>query len=291
MAKSAKDNIVRLFREEEDRFPELPLDDLGAAAGESARKPSAAGVDLTGRPRVLMVFGPGSSGKSMLIRWTIERAQRRDDGEPLAMATMDVERPTLLRYFPDAMKPKPADTFDGYLQWLLTKLTERPVTTAIDFGADQNLLPMVSQVPELHQVLDQAGLGVVALYLVTPRQEDLTLLGKMEQAGFQPAATGIVCNLGRATSDRPEAAIREFAAVRRHSVYRAAIDRGAVEVLMPRHYAAQVIEVRSPLGLFQAADKDAQVSGRPMTAFDVSKSLSWLKAMEIEMAPISSWLP
>lgn len=227
----------------------------------------------------------------MLIRWTIERAQRRDDGEPLAMATMDVERPTLLRYFPDAMKPPSGETFDRYLQWLLGKLIERPVTTAIDFGADQHLLPMVSQVPELHQMLEQAGLGVVALYLVTPRQEDLTLLGKMEQAGFQPAATGIVCNLGRTTAAVPDAAIREFAAVRRHSVYRAAIERGAVEVLMPRHYAAQAIEVRTPLGLFQAAENEVPPKVPALPIFDVSRAKSWLGAMEIEMAPIASWLP
>ena len=85
-----------------------------------------------------------------------------------------------------------------------------------------------------------------------------------------------------------------FARVTRHSAYRAAVARGAVEVWMPRLDAtvAQELEAKR-LGFTQARDA-VSPEGRkimPLGPFDRARVRAWLDAMNTEMAPILSWLP
>jgi len=80
---------------------------------------------------------------------------------------------------------------------------------------------------------------------------------------------------------------REFALLRRHPVYRAAIERGATEIWMPRLYAAQQIEARR-ITYRQAADG---AGTPPLGVFDRSRVHRWLAAMDTAFAPIASWMP
>jgi hypothetical protein len=110
-------------------------------------------------------------------------------------------------------------------------------------------------------------------------------LSEMQQAGFQPKATAMVLNEGRVDTSRdPD---REFALLRRHPVYRAAIERGAAEIWMPRLYAAQHIEARR-IGYRQAADGTGSA---PLNIFDRSRVHRWLAAMDAAFAPVESWMP
>ena len=88
--------------------------------------------------------------------------------------------------------------------------------------------------------MESAGVEPVALYPLTPRSSDLTPLAAMTKAGFRPKATALILNEGRADSTR--APLQEFGQIRRHSVYKSAIAQGAVEIWMPRLYAAKAIE-------------------------------------------------
>ncbi|HEX4172094.1 MAG TPA: hypothetical protein VHY82_06400, partial [Acetobacteraceae bacterium] len=76
----------------------------------------------------------------------------------------------------------------------------------------------------------------------------------------------------------------EFETVMEHSAYRAAIERGAARVWMPRLYAAKAIEDRRLL-FSQARD------GGGLGPSDRSRTHHWLRAMEEAFAPIGSWLP
>lgn len=286
MAKSVKDNIVQLFDDRAEEIPETPLGVVATVADRPVSATGGAAVDLTGKPRVVMVFGPGRSGKSSWLRWAVERSHAAD-GDPV-LATVDASRPTLKRFFPGALSPRSAEGAMLWLEKLLGRLIETRKTAAIDFSADMSLVPLLSQVPDLQQMMVGAGVEPVALYLLTPRSDDLTVLKSMEDTGFRPAATGLILNLGTlpAGADAEQA----FAQVRRHSVYRAAIGRGAVEVWMPKLHAAKAIEDRS--ASFLAAASNVVPAGMPaLGIFDPGRTRDWLRQMDESFAPLASWLP
>ena len=169
----------------------------------------------------------------------------RDDGDQLALATVDPVNRELGHYFQAAMAPKTQDPaqITAWLEKLLTWLMTERKSAAVDFGGgDTSLGRLVAEVPDLQTVMEDAGVEPVALYLLSPRSTDLTPLAAMEQTGFKPKATALILNEGRADSTRDRD--QEFAQLRKHSTYRAAISRGAVEIWMPRLYAAKAIEDR-----------------------------------------------
>ena len=110
----------------------------------------------------------------------------------------------------------------------------------------------------------------------------------MAQAGFWPKATALILNEGRADSTRPP--LQEFGQIRRHSVYKSAIAQGAVEIWMPRLYAAKAIEDRR-IGFRRAVNGEIPAGGLGLGPFDRSRTRHWLAAMEDAFAPIASWLP
>ena len=110
--------------------------------------------------------------------------------------------------------------------------------------------------------------------------------------GFSPAATVLVRNegLGELLTHRDEA----FARVVRHSAYREAVERGAVEVWMPRMEAAIAQEIEAKRVNFGQARDGLSPEGRkvaPLGPFDRLRVRRWLETMAVEMKPISSWLP
>ncbi len=116
----------------------------------------------------------------------------------------------------------------------------------------------------------------------------LEAIRALQRAGFQPKATALILNLGRSDPTRdPE---QEFKQLRRQPAYRAAIDAGAVEIWMPRLYAAKAIEDRRIS--FQQGVTGLMPDGRMgLGPFDRSRTHHWLAAMESAFKPISSWLP
>jgi hypothetical protein len=139
-------------------------------------------------------------------------------------------------------------------------------------------------------MMEEAGVHPVALHLLSPRSSDLTPLLALEKAGFQPKATALILNEGRADPSRDRE--QEFAHIRRHSAYRTAIARGAVEIWMPRLFTAKPIEDRRIS--FAHAVAGTMPEGRTDPAlgpFDRSRTRHWLTAMDEAFAPMASWLP
>jgi hypothetical protein len=275
--KTVKDNIVRLFDTREAELPETPLGDPRLTQEVLPAPSLASAVDLSGKPRVVMTFGAGRSGKSTLLRWVVERAIDRDGETGVVLASMDTARPTLQQFFPGAIVPRQADG----LERLISRLIELKRTAAIDFGADASLVPLLNQVPDLHRMMLDHGVEPVVLYLLSPRSADLTVLMAMEAAGFRPEATALILNTGTMVGEDPEG---EFGQLRRHSVYRAAIERGAVEIWMPRLFAARAVEDR------RISFRKAVAPEAGLGLFERSKVAKWLGAMDLAFAPIASWL-
>jgi hypothetical protein len=275
--KNARDNIVRLFEDREEDIPEMPLDVSRVSTSAPVSSTGGVAVDLTGKPKVIFLMGAGRAGKSLMARLLVERTQT--DG--LVLMSMDLGRPTLKQFFKGTMMPESADTAVAWLQRRLSQLRDAKRTAIVDMGADMTLVDLLAQVPNLHRAMSDGGLEPVALYMLTPRQGDLTVLKVMEDAGFQPAATALVLNTGTMMTKKPEA---EFAAVRKHSEYRKAIERGAVEVWLPKLHVAKDIEDRG-WSFSQAAEQ--------LPFFDQESVTGWRATCETCLAPIANaeWLP
>jgi hypothetical protein len=285
-----KDNVARTFDDtmallEGAELPSPKLSTTRQGRQSEARPASQSAIDLAGQPKVIMAIGTGGTGKTTLLRWICEKAFERDDGNQLMVATVDPVNRELAQYFADTVSPNTKEAA-AWLERLLAKIVETKWSAAIDFGGGDTSLPkLVEEIPDLLAVMDEAAIAPVAMYLLSPRVDDLTPLSEMQEAGFQPKATALILNEGRVDTSRDPA--REFALLRRHPVYRTAIENGAVEVWMPRLYAAQQIEARR-ITYRQAAEG---AGTPPIGAFDRSRVHRWLTAMDTAFMPITSWMP
>jgi GTPase SAR1 family protein len=285
-----KDNVARMFEDPPALSDEVVLapPKLSAARpaqGSGAPPAPESAIDLTGHPKVIMAIGTGGTGKTTLLRWICEKSFERDDGDELMLATVDPVNRELAQYFAGTVSPTTTDAA-AWLERLLAKVVETKWSAAIDFGGGDTSLPkLVEDIPDLLAVMDQAAIAPVAVYLLSPRVDDLTPLSDMQEAGFQPKATALVLNEGRVDTSRDPA--REFALLRRHPVYQTAIKNGAVEIWMPRLYAAQHVEARR-ITYRQAADGGGTP---PLGVFDRSRVHRWLVAMDAAFTPIARWMP
>lgn len=270
--------------------PKLNIVHLAPARLNPTGQPSAA-LDLSGKAKAIMAVGAGSTGKTTLLRWMCEQGIARNSELGVILATVDPTARSLARYFP-AESPGSSDPAKvaEFLEELLTVLMEGGQSAAIDFGGgDTSLARLVRQIPNLVDMLTESHVEPVALYTLSPRVDDLTPLAEMEAAGFQPRATALILNEGR--SDPTRDAVDEFAQLRSHSVYKTALARGAVEIWMPRLYAAKAIEDRHIS--FEHAKRGTMPEGRTdpgLGLFDRSRTHHWLAAMDKAFSPIASWL-
>src|SRR5271165_6365909 len=178
-----------------------------------------------------------------------------------------------------------------WLEDFLHFVMENKASAAIDFGGgDTSLGQLVATVPDLVAIMEAAEVSPVLMVVLSPRVDDLAVLAALEGAGFSPKATAIVLNEGMADPTLPPSVA--FAPILRHSVYKAALARGAVPLWMPRLFCAAEVELRR-IQFGQARDGIIP-DGRtmlPLNAFDRSKVGHWLRAMESRFEPIKSWLP
>jgi hypothetical protein len=278
----AKTNAIGLLDRARRKAPEMALDvPVKSAPHKAATEPVSYAIP-TGKPKLLLAIGSGKTGKSTLLRWVTEQAK---DREGTVLATLAPNR-TLKHYFPETLHPEGNSTSSGaaFLEMLCDAAAENQVSVVLDFpGDDTALLHLLDQGTDPTGMLEQAGVEPVVLYTLSPRVEDLTAMAQLATKGFMPKATALIMNKG-VTADPTMPAEPEFGAVMEHSAFRAAIDRGAATVWMPRLYSAKSIEDRRLL-FGQARD------GADLGPSDRSRTHHWLRAMEEAFAPIASWLP
>jgi hypothetical protein len=251
------------------------------------------GIDLAKQAKVWFAIGPGRSGKTMLLRWAAEMSASQG-GAPI-VAAADPQNRSLKNYLDNVAEPPTNDATatSRWLEALLRHTMDEKASALVDLGGgDTALHKLLVAVPDLAAALEAAGVAPVAVYTLGPRVDDLAAMASFEALGFQPAATVLVRNEGLAdpVADREDA----FARLLRHSAYRSAAERGAVEVWMPRLEAAVAQEIEAKRVSFLQARDAVSPKGRkvvPLGPFDRSRVRSWLSIMAAEMAPILSWLP
>jgi hypothetical protein len=297
MAKKAEAEVVPMSRfRRGDPLENVPEIRLGEAPGRdrSARTTSTPTVDLTGKPKAWFLIGNGGVGKTTYARWLIARMV--EQGGTTTLAALDPGTRALSAWFGDVAQPDTSETAETerFLADMVEFMQREKAPGILDFGAagDVSLRSLGRKAGSIHTMLEDAGLGVVACYVMSPRIWDADPLVKMEEAGFKPKATLIVLNEGKVDSatDPQEA----FAPILRHSGYRAAVDRGAITLWLPALDPEVMAEIEiKRLHFSQARDGEVPEGATfaPIGGLRRSKVGRWLALVEQAHGPIRSWLP
>lgn len=248
--------------------------------------------DLTGLGKVWELIGPGGAGKTVLARWLGGGLVERGMEDRAILAALDPANRTLTHFFDDVQQPPSADPVQttAWLRELLGFVAKQRANAVLDYGGNNvSKVRLVEAAPTIADSMEQDGVALVAAYVLTPRVDDLAPLVTFEARGFRPRATAMILNLGRA--ETPAA----FDAVRRQSAYKAALDRGAVELWMPalepQSLALQVEQQR--FQFHQARDGEVPAGRKASTISALERVMirEWLQRMDEEFAAVSTWLP
>lgn len=269
------------FRPADKRNP-LPAAALPLPAADGNAVPAPAplppALDLSGKRKVWFLIGRGRIGKTTLARWVAETMDLR--GGAAIIAAADPSNRSL-RVFFDGIAEPPSSNADDAKDWLrdlLQATMEEKLNAIIDLGGGNTLLSaLLAEVPDLTGVLSKGGVEPVAVHVIGPEPHDLVPLAVTEAEGFKPAATAIICNEvhGRRT---------RFEQVLAHPTVQATLQRGAVQLWMPllTPDAARLCDGHA----WRYHDAETKVG--PFTASSIR---SWLRRMDEEMAPITTWIP
>jgi len=256
-----------------------------------AARPDIPIADISQLAKVWALIGPGGSGKTVIARYLCGELLAKGMQARALMAALDPTNRTLAEFFDGVLQPpssNPAETVT-WLQNLLQFLAKKRGNAILDFGGgDVSLARTITAMPGLADSLEEQGLGLVAAYTLTPRTDDLASLVTFEQLGFRPRATALILNLAKA--DTPAA----FDAIRRQPAYKAAIDRGAVELWLPALSQGVSLRIERARVQFRQAREGLAPEGRKPASISLLERIEvreFLERMAAEFQPIESWMP
>lgn len=249
------------------------------------------GVDLSDKPKVILLAGRGKTGKTTAIRWMSERALTA--GRPLLMGDVDPGNIGFGTYFKGVHEPPDRDNPEIAFRWLeefIAHAIEHWQTAVIDLGGgDTTLRRLADELPDLAKHADANGVAIVVLYFIGPQIDDLSPIASMAQREFRPHATAIIMN--EASVQVGMTREQAFAPVSQYPLLRDVFERGAVPVWMPKLLPWEAIELKRA-HFIPARDGATAKDGRPILGpFDRSRVRAWLDAMETQWSGIQTWLP
>jgi hypothetical protein len=289
---------VRLFqRKRSFDAPEaaigLPPSTVEPAAA-SILVPTQPVPDLTGQPKVWFVSGPGRSGKTTFLRYVLETVAA-SEGEVMA-AALDPQNRSLAAFIEGVDQPptNEAGSVAAWLEEYLRFSMEEQRSAVLDLGGgDTSLSRLLDDAPDLADVMQESGVAPVAIYTLGPRIDDLSSLASFENKNFAPKATALILNEGLVSPTQPRE--EAFGWVLNHSAFRAAVQRGAVPIWMPRLDANVASEIEAKRVQFSQARDGQEPHGRdpvgPLGPLNRSRVRKWMNSMDQALAPIRSWFP
>lgn len=252
--------------------------------------PAAPSPDVEIRPKLILLLGRGSRGKTLLARWLIDRAANA--GRTVVPADGDRTNRTLVRFFPEAVSPPSADDADvrSWVAGLVEALLAGGPDTLLDLGGGDLVLKGLAREMDLLPWLTSAGIDVVVVHLLGPSIDDAAYVQDAEeQCQLASPATILVLNEGTVPPGRSaHAAFSET--VQTQPVFAAAVARGARLVSMPRLEPAPDLE-EVGLPFFLAAQGLAPANCRPLGPWKAQQVAIWLRRMEASFASVAEWLP
>ena len=233
------------------------------------------------QPKMVVTHGRGGTGKSTGVRILKERAD--EAGRPVAIADADRTNATLGSFYADVVRPEYRGE-QGVTDWLddlVNTQAETRMSLLLDMGGGDQVFKRFAASLDLATLLQAEGITPVALHFFSPDIDDLAYLQDVEASGaFCPAQTVLVLNEGLIKDARPVDAA--FAELREHSIFRAALKRGAREIVLPRLSCMQ--EVNSRRLSFLGAEKALGLTNRQRVAM-------WRREVAKALAPVADWVP
>lgn len=242
------------------------------------------------RPKLVLLLGRGSRGKTMLSRWMIDRAENA--GRHPLPADGDRTNQTLARYHARAVSPPSADDADvrGWVAGIVEGLLLHRHDTVLDLGGGDLTLKSLAREMDLLAWLTSLAVEVVPVHVLGPSLDDVAYLQSVEEGGLLASPTTIlVLNEGVVPVGRtPHAAFSET--VQTHAVFASTIARGARLVSMPRLEPAPELEERG-MPFLLAAQGLAPAGEQPLGPWKSQQVTLWLRRMEANFASVLEWLP
>lgn len=246
----------------------------------------------TARPKLVIPLGRGVRGKSVFARWACERA--RNAGRQIILADADRNNQTLAAFYPDhGSVLSPEHVSGSYMRdWLIHLIelqVEQQATVIVDFGGGDLVLKELAAELDIVELLTSNGIDPVAVHLLGPDLDDQAYFNSVEDSTalgrplFAPPMTMIVANYGVVPAARPvDTAFSDLLGC--DALVRAASDRGAVMVTMPRLAPMKIIEdLRMPFLDARTSPKLGLVNRQLVS--------TWWRDMDRSFAPVQAMLP
>jgi hypothetical protein len=252
-------------------------------------------LDLVGLAPAWMLIGGNNSGKSTWARWAAGRTF--EAGRTVTLAALDKNQRALATFFDGVAQPESRDVLEvaGWATEFLAFVADNKLSAIADFGGggEEYIHSVLDDGPTLVDDLVESGVGIIAAHFLTPRPDDLQVLAALDARGFKPKATVLVLN--EAHVERGANADEAFNRILGHSVFKAAVARGAHVVRMPRLYPQSLaLEVASKRLQFSHARDGTVPDGStvtPIRGLDRSRVRRWLDDMEAAHDAVKGGLP
>jgi hypothetical protein len=239
-------------------------------------------------PKLVILNGRGHAGKTFIAQWIIDRAHVQ--GRAIVVADADPTNGALAAYFDDVSRPPSADQ-DDVEDWavqLIEKLTIEGFNAIVDSGAGNPIWKLLNRKLDFADYAKKFGVEFVAIYLFTPDIDDLAIMRDLEESGFAPEATILALNEGVVPGHKSFATA--FKPVLEHPVFKAARQRGAQTVAIPKLSSAAEITLQRLT--MSAAERGESKLGRPPLGPITRQFITtWLRDMERNFEHVAHWLP
>lgn len=282
---------------DEPVYQETPVDAAllrlpPGASGPAVPMREQVARDLSAFRKAWGLHGEGNSGKTLLARLMGGELLARGQADSTILAALAPANRNLTWFFQRVMQPESSDTkvTAAFAQRLLSGLAKRGMHGILDFGGgDAAWAALVRAMPALAETYEPQGLAVIAAYVLTPRLADLGFLTTYSEMGYRPSAEALILNLW-AAGDDPSV----FAPMRQHPVYKAALDRGAVEIWLPTLDRKLSGLIERNMMHFRQAMEGVVPEGSKAPVFGPMDRMTvrdWHTQTLEAFAPVATWMP
>jgi hypothetical protein len=275
------------------------------AAG-TVHKQQASSAPARQRGLVVTCAGRGHRGKTMVLRFLVERAMAA--GRTVHVADGDRYNRTAARYFSQCMSPRDAreTTMAAWLTGVVGYASEQQATVVLDVGGgDRALLGIAPQLAAriAPQPVPSAGgwgasiaaeltrpLDLTVLYMLGGEFDDARGLALLNGTLLSTARLMLVCNEGIAAPRRD--GVDPFDGLMRDPAVEEAIGRGAAVLRMAAldPAIAQFLD-EGAMRFEDALSGTPNAGGRALSLWDRQTLLAWLREFEYAVSPHGAMLP
>ena len=249
---------------------------------------------LAGLAPFWVLAGRGNTGKTVMARYLAGELEQRGVGR-FVLAALDPGNRLLAEFVPTVHQPPGTGERETalFLRDFLPRVMKAKAPVIADVGAGNTAWEATIRArPTLPRDLEDAGVGLINAYFFGASPDDPAILEQHAGAGYTPRATLLVLN------EHNVGSAADFDRIRAHPGYKAALARGAVEIILPvlETRVAQLIEARR-YHFFQARDGivPPENPNPPLQLSAIERVMvrEFIDGVAKELAPLEAagWLP